>query len=84
MIFRPHVNPAREVAPKKACVYSWLRQNTQDEEGKRFRSTRAIASWNNLTEERVQYICSLHKEIYLSTRPQEDRLGVYGIAGREH
>ena len=65
-------------------VYSWLRKNTKDEEGKRFRSTRTIASWNNLTEERVQYICSLHKEIYLSTGPQEDRWGVYGIAGREH
>lgn len=53
-------------------VYNWLRDNTKNEEGERYRSTRAIASWNNLTEDRVRYICSLHKKIYLSTGEKED------------
>jgi hypothetical protein len=65
-------------------VYSWLRKNTTDKDGNRFKSTRTIASWNNLTEDRVRYICSLHKEIYLSTGEAEDKWGVYGISGREH
>src|SRR5882762_6006612 len=58
-------------------VYTWLRGNTKDEEGERYRSTRAIASWNNLTEDRVRYICSLHKKIYLSTGEKEDMWGLY-------
>jgi hypothetical protein len=61
----------------KARVYSWLRAKTSDEDGKRYRSTRAIASWNNLTEDRVRYICSLHEQIYLSTGPQENLWGLY-------
>lgn len=43
----------------------------------KFRSTRAIASWNNLTEDRVQYICSIHKKIYLSTSEKEDLWSLY-------
>jgi len=58
-------------------VYNWLRDNTKDEEGDRYRSTRAIASWNNLTEDRVQYICSLHRKIYLSTGEKEDMWSLY-------
>jgi hypothetical protein len=65
-------------------VHSWLRRNTKDKDQERYRSTRTIASWNNLTEDRVRYICSLHREIYLSTGKAEDMWGVYGIAGREH
>ena len=48
-------------------VYSWLSKTTKDVDKERFRSTRAIASHNNLTEDRVRYICSLHEGIYLST-----------------
>jgi hypothetical protein len=61
----------------KARVYRWLRANTSEEDGKRYRSTRAIASWNNLTEDRVRYVCSLHDQIYLSTGPQEDLWSLY-------
>jgi len=66
----------------KKRVYDWLSSNTSDEDGKRYRSTRAIASYNNLTEDRVRFICSTHKSIYLSTGEREDRWGVYGI-GRD-
>jgi hypothetical protein len=56
----------------KRRVYKWLLKGTSNEPGKQYRSTRAIASWNNLTEDRVRYICSIHKKIYLSTGPRED------------
>lgn len=66
----------------KERVYEWLQKNTSDEEGKRFRTTRSIASWNNLTEDRVRYICSIDERIYLSTGDNEDVWGVYGLSGR--
>ena len=56
----------------KKRVYQWLRDNTKDEDGNRYRSTRAIASWNNLTKDRVQYICSIHEKIYYSMGNRED------------
>lgn len=66
----------------KARVYRWLRDNTSDQDGKRYRSTRAVASWNNITEDRVRYICSLHDQIYLSTGPEEDRWSLYECSDR--
>ncbi len=30
----------------KERIYKWLQKNTADEDGKRFRTTRSIASWN--------------------------------------
>jgi hypothetical protein len=62
-------------------IYTWLSANTSNEDGKRFRTTRAIASWTNLPEDRVRYLCSTHKQIFLSTGPNEDRWSFYG---REH
>ncbi len=62
---------------EKRRVYNWLKDNTSNEEGKRYRSTRAIASWNNLTEDRVRYICSIHEKIYLSTGEREDLWSLY-------
>jgi len=64
----------------KERVYKWLQENTQDVDKKRFRSTRAIASWNNLTEDRVRYVCSHDRRIYLSTGENED---IWGIDGRD-
>lgn len=81
MLFLQFVRTKWKECHDKATVYRWLRDNTSDEDEKRYRSTRALASWNNLTEDRVRYICSLHKEIYLSTGDQEDR---WGINGRGH
>ena len=45
--------------------------------GERLRSTRAIASWNNLTEDRVRYVASIHKKIFLSTGKKEDMWTIY-------
>ena len=53
-------------------IEKWLIANTTDESGNRFRSTRAISSWNNLTEDRVRYLCSHSSKIYLSTGEKED------------
>ena len=58
-------------------VYNWLKNNTSNEDGKKYRSTRAIASWNNLTEDRARYICSIHEKIYLSTGEREDLWSLY-------
>jgi hypothetical protein len=58
-------------------VYTWLKMNTVDERGRRYRSTRAIASWCNLTEDRVRQLCSHHKGIYLSTGKAEDMWSIY-------
>ena len=67
----------------KCRIYKWLSQNTVDEDGKRFRSTRAIASWTNLTEDRVRYVCSIHKRIYLSTGSEEGMWGLYELRKRQ-
>jgi hypothetical protein len=63
---------------EKRRVHDWLVANTSDEIGNQYRSTRAIASWNNLTEDRARYICSIHKNIYLSTGEKEDKWSLYG------
>ena len=58
-------------------IYKWLGSNTTTEMGKEFRSTRAIASWNNVTEDRARFVCSNYEKIYLSTGQQEDMWGVH-------
>ena len=58
-------------------VHTWLHENTSDTVGNEYRSTHAIASWNNLTEDRVRFICSVDPRIYLSTGPKEDRWSIY-------
>ena len=58
-------------------IYLWLESNSRNHRGDKFRSTRAIASWNNLTEDRVRYLCSMHKKIYLSTGPKEDMWSIH-------
>ena len=58
-------------------VYKWLKKNTKNEAGEQFRSSRAIASWNNLTQERVRYICSVDERIFLSMGKKEDMWGIY-------
>jgi len=58
-------------------VFKWLEENTTNEPGEQFRSSRAIASWNNLTQERVRHICSVDKRIFLSTGEKEDMWGIY-------
>jgi len=63
----------------KRRVYDWLCRNTRDEVGKRLRSTRSIASHNNLTEDRARYICSEHRGIVLNTGDAEDMWGLKSL-----
>lgn len=63
---------------EKQRVYKWLDKATEPTGQKIWRKTRAIASYNNLTEDRVRYICSRHPKIVLSSKDEE----VWGILGR--
>ena len=61
----------------KRKVLAWLRKNTKDAGSDfQYRSTRAIASGTNLSEDRVREICSNHKRIHLSTGEKSDRWGL--------
>ena len=67
----------------KKHIYEWLKANTSNEPGKQFRSTKAIASWNNLSEERVRYICNIHDKIFLSTGERKDMWSLYERTSRK-
>ena len=56
-------------------IYHWLDKVTSPKDGKRWRSTVAIASHTNLTEDRVRILCSRHKMIIRSSKKNE----VWGI-----
>ena len=56
-------------------IYHWLDKVTSPKDGKRWRSTIAIASHTNLTEDRVRLLCSQHKMIVRSSKKNE----VWGI-----
>jgi len=60
----------------KKRIYDWLYNETKQKSAQKWRSTRTIASYNNLTEGRVRYICSIHPEIVLSTGEREDLWGI--------
>lgn len=66
----------KERADKKK-VFGWLSQNSSNMNGNKFRTTRAIASHTNLTEDRVRYICSVHERIMLSTGSEPDRWSIF-------
>ncbi|MBN3582139.1 hypothetical protein JYB64_07050 [Algoriphagus aestuarii] len=66
------INIEYKISRDKRKIYNWLKSNTSSQSGEKFRSTRAIASYNNLTEDRVRFICSLHPSIHLSTGENED------------
>lgn len=63
---------------EKRRVFEWLNKVTSMPEASQWRSTRLIASYTDLTEDRVRYLCSIHKKIVLSSRDKE----VWGIKGR--
>ena len=62
-------------------IFKWLQNHTEDKEGEKFRSTRSIASFNNITEDRACYPCSKHPKIYLSTGVKEN---LWSIHDRKH
>lgn len=49
-------------------VEKWLKNNTSPNHAKEWRSTRSIASHNDLTEDRVRYVCSSSSKIQLNTK----------------
>ncbi len=63
---------------KRIC--KWLEENSPIGKGRKYRSTRAIAGYNNLTEDRVRYLCSHRKNNHLSTGEKED---LWSIHARE-
>ena len=71
-----HHHEKRRVCTDKEVIHSWLQRNTAPEDGQSYRTTRAIASWTNLPEDRVRYICSIDDRIHLSTG---DREGVWAL-----
>ena len=58
-------------------ILAWLMKNSPSDEARKYRSTRAIASYNNLTEDRVRYLCSHSEEIHLSTGEKEDLWSIH-------
>lgn len=60
----------RELIEKKR-IYDWLLRNTQSMDGG-YKSTYEIASWCNLSPDRVRYLCSQHKNIYLQAESGDD------------
>jgi hypothetical protein len=57
-------------------IYDWLQANS-DIEHEPFRSTRAIASHNDLTEDRVRFVCSHDPRIKLSTGKDEGMWSIH-------
>lgn len=52
----------------KRRVENWLKNNSIPE----WRSTRSIASHNNLTEDRIRFICSQSDKIKLNSKDSND------------
>lgn len=63
---------------EKQRVYRWLNEVTSPPDSKKWRATRAIASFTNLPEDRVRFLCSRHPKIVISTKEKE----VWSIFGR--
>ncbi len=57
-------------------VFKWLEENS-DEKKQPFRTTRAIASYNNLTDDRVRYLCSKDDRIKRSTGDKDDLWSIH-------
>ena len=53
-------------------VLDWMNKNAGEHANWPFRTTRIIASHNNMTEDRVRYVCSHCPEIYMSRGLNED------------
>jgi hypothetical protein len=68
----------------KKLIHAWLELRTSNEKGNQFRTTRAIASHTNLTEDRVRYICSISPNVYLSTGPNDYLWALHTVIPREN
>ena len=68
-----HVHTKVVESIHKKRVYRWLDDNSGEGSQHTYRTTRAIASYNDLTLDRVCYICSSHPQVRLSTGDRDDR-----------
>jgi hypothetical protein len=58
-------------------VHKWFK--SESAAGKEtYRSTRTIASFNNLTEDRVRFVCSYDERIHLSVGDEPDKWSLQG------
>jgi hypothetical protein len=63
---------------RDACrVYRWMKAGVQSDKDT-YRSTRAIASYTNLTEDRVRFVCSYDDRIHLSVGDKPDMWSLEG------
>lgn len=70
------LNAALKTRRDAKRIYDWLLANS-DTKKEPFRSTRAIASHNNLTEDRVRFVCSHDPRIKLSTGKDDDMWSIH-------
>ncbi len=59
-------------------IRNWLDKVTAPDNAKKWRNTRAIASYTNLTEDRVRFLCSIDPKIVQSSGENE----TWGMNGR--
>ena len=81
LIFRVlnRISAERKDALEKQRVYGWLQEVTISENAlMNWRSTRAIASYNNLTHDRVRDLCNYHDEI-VQHHTEKELWGIKGI-----
>ncbi len=65
-------------------VYKWMENEIlTNENNNKHLSTKLVASYNNITMDRARYICSRHKNIYLSSGTTDDLWGIYDISYRK-
>jgi hypothetical protein len=66
----------------KSRVLKYLGENTSPNDDKEWLTSRVLASHTNLTEDRIRYICSIHKEIVLDTSENNRDKELWGIKSR--
>lgn len=66
----------------KKRVYNWLKSNTEKGAVNReWRKSSTIASYTDLTADRVRYICSIHDKIRASRKEENDMWGLKELHG---
>lgn len=64
--------------PTPEAAYQWLRENSRDEPGERWRKTAEIAEGINCTEAEAEKVCSRHDNIYRHSESRETRWCAWG------
>lgn len=57
-------------------IISWLKENTQDKTGERFKSSFEIAKGTGIGEAKVMHLCTIHKDI---KRTRENGIELWGL-----